>query len=505
MSFFRTPAFLWGMAIVIGVALAIVVLTETIDRLKRANHPLTSTVHLIRNVVLLLLAVFFVQRMIIGLTFLSLPVRLVATTMWLSAIVVIFRLSDVLFREEERPTWHDNIPKLFKRIPAYIFAVVAAAYVLQRVWSLPLSDYLAALGIGSVAIAFALQDTISNLVSGLFIITNRPFTEGEWIHIGETEGRVLTVNWRYTRIETRNGDLIVIPNGSISNASITNHSQPKPRTRIVEAIVVAYVNPPNKVKDMLMETMLATPGILTEPAPVVAVISIDDPLMGYEVRYWIGDYADKPAIHNDFMTRIWYAARRHDVALPSPAFDLYHYDGPTVNQEAEVTPDKIMELLKSVETFAMLPDSVVAELANAASYREFALSERMVAAGDVEHGISILIRGRACMTAPDDSGVEHLVEEIGPGESFGETGLFGRAISAYTVTAETDVELVQIDYAAITAVINRHPQFAAGINAFVSRRRLALKRIERAQETPSPDMAPLQTNGRSPSIQGEAK
>ena len=359
MSFFQNPAFLWGIAIVAGVALAIVVLTEIIDRLKRANSPFAPIVQIVRNVVLVLVAVFFVQRMVMGLTYLSLPVRVVATAMWLFAIIVIFRLSNAVFQERDEATWHHNIPRLVKRLPALIFAAAVFAYVLQNVWSLPLGEYVAALGLGSIAIAFALQDTISNLVSGLFIIFNRPFSEGEWIHIGEMEGRVLTVTWRYTRIETRNGDLVVVPNGSIAQGSITNHSEPQKRTRIVQPIVVAYVNPPNKVKQMLMATMLETPGILSEPQPVVAVTTIDDPLMGYEVRYWIDDYADKPAIHNAFMTRIWYAARRFDVALPSPAFDLYHYDGPTIKRDAEVTPAKITEMLETVATFAMLPEGEV--------------------------------------------------------------------------------------------------------------------------------------------------
>ena len=505
MSIFQNPAFLWGIAIVFGVALAIVVLTEAIDRLKRVNSPFAPVVRIVRNVVLVLLAVFFVQRMVMGLTYLSLPVRLIATAMWLVAIIVIFRLSNVVFQESDETAWHHNIPKLVKRLPALIFSVAVFAYVLQNVWSLPLGEYVAALGLGSIAIAFALQDTISNLVSGLFIIFNRPFSEGEWIHIGEMEGRVLTVTWRYTHIETRNGDLVVVPNGSIAQGSITNHSEPQKRTRIVQPIVVAYANPPNRVKQMLMATMLETPGILAEPQPVVAVTSIDDPLMGYEVRFWINDYADKPAIHNAFMTRIWYAARRFDVSLPSPAFDLYHYDGPTIRRDAEVTPAKIMEMLETVATFAMLPIAEVELLAHSARYQEYAQSEPITTVGAVDEGVSVIIRGRVHIAVPDESGAWQLVEELGPGGGFGEAGLFGRAVSAVMVTAVEDVELVQIEYGAITETINRYPQFASAVNEFVNRRRLAVERISNAQNVASVDMASLPKNGRIPAAQGEAK
>lgn len=317
MNFLPTQAFLWGMLIVAGVVAAIIVLTETIDRLKRNHNPLARVVELVRNIVLVLLAILIVQRVIVGLETFNLPVQIVSTLFWGFVVVSLIWLANILFRERQEPTWHDNIPRLFKRLPVYIVALLIVIYLLQVVWNIPLSDYAAALGIGSIAVAFALQDTLSNLVSGLLLLVNRPFSEGDWIHAGSTEGRVTLVNWRYTQIETRNGDLVVVPNGSIAQDSIINHSQPRRRTRVVEAIDVAYVSPPNKVKHMFIDTMLNTPGILHEPAPDVAVTKLDDPLMGYEVRYWIEDYADRPRIHNDFMTRVWYAARRHDVPFPA--------------------------------------------------------------------------------------------------------------------------------------------------------------------------------------------
>lgn len=502
MNFFQTPAFLWGMAVIIGITIAIVVFTEIIDRLRRNNHPLTPVVELFRNIILGLLAVLVLQRMIIGMDFVSVPVRLVSTAFWLFMIVFLVRLSNVIFTEGRGAAWHDGIPRLFKRLPLYAAVILILWYLLQRVWSLPLNQYAAALGLGSIAVAFALQDTLSNLVSGLFILFNRPFSEGEWIHIGDTEGRVLTVNWRYTSIETRNGDVIVFPNGSISNASITNHSQPQPRTRVVESIVVAYVNPPNKVKRMFMETMLDTPGILAEPVPVVAVTSIDDPLMGYEVRYWIEDYAEKPAIHNAFMTRIWYAARRHDVALPSPAYDLYHYDGPTVNREAEVTPEKLAAMLRGVETFARLSVDELDMLAASAQFREYAVSEVMVEQGDLEEGLSIIIRGEATLTAPDGQGVEQAVEQIGKGAVFGEMGLFGRAVSAYTATATTDVEVVRVAFAEITEIINRHADLAGDFNEIINRRQATLSRIVHGHDGTEPSSSSNRTNGYAAPIQG---
>jgi len=444
MDIFQTSLFLWGTVLIVTIPFIVILLTEVLERLERVKHPLTAPVALLRNAVLPLLTLLIVLRTIIEFNEVDLSVRLIATLFWL---------------------------------------ILIRTHLIQNIWQLPLGELASALGFGSVAIAFALQDTFSNLVSGLLLLINRPFVVGEWIHIGDVEGRVQDVNWRYTILETRDGDLLIMPNGAVAQQSFANHSRPTKFSRIIQPIDIAFVNPPNKAKQMLVETMLQTPGIVAHPPPVAAVTRIDDPLMGYEVRYWIDNFADREDIHDRFMTRVWYAAQRHDVPFPSPAYDLFHYDGPKTNQEGEITDEMLAAKLRDVYLFSTLPDQAIDSLAYDTQLLHYAQKENIITIGRHEPGVFVLRNGKASMTVPDQTGTTRTIQALQRDDFFGETGLFGRAISPYTITAETDLELLLIEHSAMTKIINQHPQVASELNTIINKRRLTLERLTHASKS----------------------
>jgi len=494
MNIFQTPLFAWSIALIIGIPLSIIVLSEIIDRLQRRAHPLTSAMQLIRNLLLPFMTLFLVLRYVIAFSDRGLPMRLVATIFWALAIVAIFRFSRGLFaKRDDEPTWHDDIPNLFLSLPAYILMLLIASHLIQNIWGQPLGELATVFGVGSLVIALALQDTLSNLVSGLLLLINRPFKSGEFVEIGDEQGHVIDVNWRYTSLKTRPGNLIVIPNGSIANESIKNYYRPNKPTRIVESIDVAYVHPPNKVKRMLMETMLKTPGILHDPAPSVLVSKIGNPMMGYQVRYWINDFVKKSTINSALMTRIWYASQRHNVPFPSPAHDVYHYDGPTTNKESEITAETLTAMLRGLDTFEMLPNEAIEPLGEAAQLKHYAQSELIIGLEEEEPGFMIVASGIVRLTIPDHTGTERLIKRLDQGDFFGESGLFGRAISPLNAVADDDAELLLIDHAAMNHIINRHPQFSTELNAIITQRRLAMQRIVGTND-PDPNQ-PHQLNG----------
>jgi len=463
---------------VIVIPLAIIILTEVLERLERRKSPLAPTISLIRDVILPLMALFILLRYIIELDDINWFVRFIATIFFAALIVAIFRFSSNLFsKTSDEPSWHDQIPIPIKRLPAFLIASLISVHLIQNVWNIPVTEMATTLGIGSFAIAFALQDTLSNLVSGLLLLINRPFIADEWIQVDDTLGCVIEINWRYTQIETLDGNLVTIPNGSIYQLSIKNYSRPTKLTRITQPIDIAFVTPPNKVRDMLVEIMRQTPGILAEPAPTVYVTRIDDPLMGYETCYWIADFTNKLEIHNDFMTRIWYVSKRHEVPFPSPAYDLFHYDGPISSQAEEVTPERIAIMLQSIHTFSSLSDDDIVALSKITRLFHYARSEKIISVGQNEEGFSVLISGTAQMMASDVTGTLQNVRNLGRENFFGETGLFGRAISPYTIVAHEDTEILQIDYSGLNRVINHQPQFAEELNAVINERRSALQRL----------------------------
>lgn len=475
----QLPYLYWCLGLVICVPLAIVVLNECIDRSRRSDNEYSDVLEMIRDIVLPLLVCVVLLRFVFILSDQNLPAKFLSTAFWLVLIVAVFRVTRRLIGSGiyEDGDWRSIVPHMFLRLPPYTIMGLIVFHVIQNLWSFPVREMATTLGIGSIVIAFALQDTLSNLVSGILLVANSPFKTGDWVHVGDVEGRISAVNWRYTNIENMAGDLIVIPNGSIAGESIENHSRPYKYTAITQKFLLSYNHPPNKIKYLFQEVFNNTPGILSEPSPSVAVTNIDDPSMEYEAEFWIDDYGDKPDIHAQFMLRVWYALQRHGISLPTQQFDIHTYNGRKYQAELQKETDSRKSSLDWLPRFSDLPKATRTALADASVLKSYAENEIVVNQYESETGVNVIIAGTIVLDSVDNSGGAIEQQMLHVGEFFGETGLFGRAISPVTATALDDAEILCIPHDAINDVINRNPRFASEISSVIDQRRARKERI----------------------------
>lgn len=478
MNIFQTPLFTWGITLVIVIPILIIFFSEIIERLRRRESPYAEIFSLIRDAVLPLMATLIVMRLIFVVEEQNLPARIISTIFWSLLILVIFRFTRNVIGagEYDDDDWRTLIPHMFLRLPPYTIMGYVVFHIIQDVWALPVREMATTLGIGSIVIAFALQDTLSNLVSGLLLVANSPFKTGEWIKVGDAEGKVISVNWRYTSIETWNSDLIVIPNGAISEESIENFSRPTGLTVVSQEFELGFSNSPNSVREMLTKAMLETPGILSEPPPFVALTEMSVPLSKYLVEFFIDDYGQKSDIHGDLMTRVWYATQRSQIDLPN----VYVYDKQKISGAREISAEVRTSHLQRLSNFSILPADVMSMLGESSAYKRYASAEKIVEIGAIEAGLYVVSTGTVTLSLFDEEGDEQVIKELSPGDFFGETGLFSRAISPVLATSETDTEILIIPHEIMNGVINRNPQFSTEVNALINQRRVA---EERATQT----------------------
>ena len=113
-------------------------------------------------------------------------------------------------------------PGLMLDLMRLVLVLVASAFVASEIWSVDLGSLLAALGVGSVVIGLALQDTLSGLFSGVSLMSGRFFREGDWIEFGEASGKIVRMDWRSVTIETLDDErLMVIPNSQLAQGVFT--------------------------------------------------------------------------------------------------------------------------------------------------------------------------------------------------------------------------------------------------------------------------------------------
>ncbi len=487
MSVLTTSYFYWCVALVVFVPLAIVLLNEGIDRTRRSSGQYADLLLMMRDVILPLLVLVILLRFVFIVDTQNLPTKFISTLFWGALMIAVFRLTRRLIGSGSYSAedWRNMVPHMFLRLPPYTIMGLIVFHIVQNLWSLPIREMATTLGIGSIVIAFALQDTLSNLVSGILLVANSPFKPGDWVHVGDVEGKITAVNWRYTNIETWNGDLVVIPNGAIAGESIENHNRPHKTTVVSETFTFSYQHPPNAIREMFDEVFSNTPGILEAPAPSVVVTKIDDPAMHYTAEFWIDDYGAKCDVHAEFMSRVWYAIQRHRIELPTPLYRLHTYSGQRVaNAAQEANINSLKNRLDWVPHFSRLPEATRERLATGARLKLYAAEEIIVNQNETETGVSVILSGLVHLSHGTASQPSKTIQTLHAGEFFGETGLFGKAVSPVTAVSGTNTEILSIPHDLINDVINRNPGFAHEVSIIIEQRRERLESTSAKAEYP---------------------
>lgn len=186
-----------------------------------------------------------------------------------------------------------------------VAALVLAAGVILALSELgmSLSAALAALGLASVGIGFALRDILGNLFAGILLLIQHPFTIGDQIRVGEQEGVVENIRVRDTQILTYNGERVFIPNSTVFNNPIINYTSTQ-SIRMDIQLRIKHVEDIDRARGLAADVLAGTPGVLDQPAPVVMVDSEDDAVV-LTLRFWTdSDRNRKARLHSDIIETV---------------------------------------------------------------------------------------------------------------------------------------------------------------------------------------------------------
>lgn len=167
--------------------------------------------------------------------------------------------------------------------------------ILLSHFGIEVGGFVAALGIGGLALSLAARDTIADAIAGLIILIDRPFRVGDRIevHVLETWGDVTKIGLRSTNILTRDNRMVIVPNSTISNNEIVNYSYPDPRYRIQTHISIAYGTSIKTIQSLVIDTLREVEGVMQDHNIDVLYHEMGDSAMIFRIRWWISSYADK--------------------------------------------------------------------------------------------------------------------------------------------------------------------------------------------------------------------
>jgi small-conductance mechanosensitive channel len=174
----------------------------------------------------------------------------------------------------------------------------------------------------SVGIGFGLQNIVSNFVSGLILLVERPFKVGDWIVNGPVEGFVRRISVRATEIETFQNQSIIVPNSQLINASVGNWTLRNTLARSEVAVKVAYDSDPRKVMDLLLDIATSHPLVLTMPEPNVGFNGFGEFSLDFELRFYLADLFTGGEVKNDIRIEIMERFRKEGIEIPYPQRNL---------------------------------------------------------------------------------------------------------------------------------------------------------------------------------------
>ena len=206
--------------------------------------------------------------------------------------------------------WQLHVPNLFFQMARAAVVLAIVYHLINGVWNISLEGLGTGLGVASAVIALALQDTLSNLVSGLLLLFANPFKTGDWIELNGTQGRVIEQNWWSVTIENYFFK-ISIPNGELSKASIINYGQGPIWKNIF--VSFSYNDSPGVVIPALNSLVEGIEEIKSEGSAEVS--SYGDSSITYELWYKVLPEEDED-VSDELRYRIYYLAKRYGFSMP---------------------------------------------------------------------------------------------------------------------------------------------------------------------------------------------
>jgi small-conductance mechanosensitive channel len=467
----RSEAWLtWAIGLSLSFPFCMLLLTEIIERLKQSRPGLANTLRIIRQAVLPILMLLLLLIKVVGIDLNQPVLRIISTILWLGIIVAsLSGVNAIVFEEAPADSWQAKVPSLLVDLCRTLLVVFGLAIILAQVWGADLGGVLAALGVGSLVIGLALQDSMGNLFSGIALLFERPFAVGDWIKLGDKTGKVIEITWRSVHIQTRQRQLIIVPNSALAKDSFSNYSRPTKIHGEDFIMGFSYDDPPNHVMDILREVTATTEGVLSDPAPIIQIVSYDAYSIGYLIRFFVVDYEGLPRIRGALLSRLWYVSNRHGLTIPFPtAIEYKVQEKPAKNNPEN---EDIILILRSLPGFNNMSQSLLKKVADQARYSQYGRGEWVIRQDDTLPGLHLILRGKATVQhsvkAESPQEIAHLVT----GDIFGEKLLMGQVKSDVSVLAQRDLDILILDIELFHHVLEQTPMLAAAIAETMEARR----------------------------------
>ena len=360
-----------------------------------------------------------------------------------------------------------------------IVLVVYAAFILGRLHIVGLdpSSLLTTSAVITAVLAFAMQDTLGNILSGVALQLDNSLRTGDWVKIDDLTGRVAQIRWRQTTIRTRNGDVVVVPNSQLMRGRFTVFGRadiPNWPWRRWIWFNITYDSPPTLVIQKVEKAIRTAdiPNVAREPAPTCVLMEFGQGYGRYALRYWMLD--PQPDDPTDSAVRVHVLAAlqraRMELAVPEHSLHITKENEAYRKSLRRREVDRRIADLHKLELFSSLQEEELRTISERMVYAPFACGDVIFHQGDAPHWLYLLADGEAEVWMEFPEQPRQLFRTIQAGGTFGEKGVLTGELRRATIVASTDVVCYRLDRATVEEIIRSRPEIAEAIAEILARR-----------------------------------
>ncbi|MDX8450042.1 mechanosensitive ion channel family protein [Mesorhizobium captivum] len=343
--------------------------------------------------------------------------------------------------------------------------------ILAFVFGVPVGTLIATSGVFAFILGLALQNTLSDLFSGIALNLGRPYVLGDWIILSDgTEGRVVETNWRSTHLLTVAHNVVALPNSFLAKLGLTNVSSPDESHGLSLTVRLAPTKTPAAMVDLMHTVLLSSDAILKSPPPLVVVRSLDAVAIELDLSFRVANLDQRIRARNEIFDLVHRHSRSAGLSLAMPPSASISLTNLPSERAVAATHFTAAELIKAIPIFSALTDGEQEALAATATVRAYRMGEVIARQGEMLPSLMIIRSGVIVRQRGDDNGLQEDIGHLAPGDFFGETGLLAGIGETAMLRAVTRVVVYEIDQQSFAPLLHERPEMAGDLAAILSAR-----------------------------------
>ena len=376
-----------------------------------------------------------------------------------------------------------RLSRIFQDVATAVASIIAI-FSLASQAGFNTSGLVATSAVTTAVIGFALKDTLGNVIGGLALHTDKSINIGDWIKVGDQVGKVVEIRWRYTAVETRNWETLIVPNGVLTTEKVIVLGRRKGAPLQWRRWVwfnVAHRFPPEQVIRVVQEALTQAPinSVAEDPPAHCILMDLHESYCRYAARYWLTDLSADDGTDSVVRRRLFFALTRAGIPFSLPGHSIYLTEETARQEQLEKEEEeRRRQAVERVDLFRPLEDDDRAYLAARLHYAPFGPGEVLTKQGAEAHWLYLIIDGEASVRVATDDGFEREVGRLHDGNFFGEMALMTGERRTATVVAVTPVECYRLDAEAFHHILRKTPAVAEPVAEILARRRLELEAVK---------------------------